>query len=65
LLKIYRKSHGGQKNIRFFDPYNHLIEIREPLDVFINNLYKNGLTSKQISEKSGVPIETVIALIKK
>jgi catechol 2,3-dioxygenase-like lactoylglutathione lyase family enzyme len=53
----------GQRTIRFFDPDNHLVEIGEPMDVFINNMHKNGLTPAQISAKSGIPIEKVVGLI--
>lgn len=53
----------GQKTIRLFDPDNHLIEIGEPLDVFVNNMHNSGLTPAQISIKSGIPIETVDGLI--
>ncbi|RKX68718.1 hypothetical protein DRP43_05215, partial [candidate division TA06 bacterium] len=28
----------GQRTIRFFDPDNHLIEIGEPLPIFIKNM---------------------------
>ena len=54
----------GQRTIRFFDPNKHLIEIGEPLEIFVNNMNAKGLSSKQIAEKSGIPIETVISLIK-
>jgi len=53
----------GQRTIRFFDPDNHLIEIGEPLDVFVNNMHKNGLTPAQISAKSGIPLQKVVGLI--
>jgi len=55
----------GQRTIRFFDPDDHLIEIGEPLEVFVNHMNRNGMTAKQISEKSGIPIETVKSLIRK
>jgi len=67
-IKFLHKIHEepwGQRTIRFFDPDNHLIEIGEPLEIFVNNMSKKGLTPSQISEKSGIPIETVIALIQK
>ena len=54
----------GQKTIRFFDPDKHLIEIGENLETFVKNMKKDGLTSGQIVEKSGIPIETVIELLK-
>ena len=53
----------GQRTFRFFDPDNHLIEIGEPLDVFVNNLHNRGLTPARISAKSGIPIEKVVGLI--
>jgi catechol 2,3-dioxygenase-like lactoylglutathione lyase family enzyme len=63
LHKIHEEP-WGQKTIRFFDPDNHLIEIGEPLEVFVNNMSREGLSVKEISEKSGIPIDTVINLIK-
>ena len=67
-VKFLHKIHEepwGQRTIRFFDPDNHLIEIGEPLEIFVNNMSKNGLTITQISEKSGIPIDTLRVLIKK
>ena len=49
----------GQRTIRFFDHDRHLIEVGEPLETFVNNMSKKGLSVKQIAEKSGIPIETV------
>ncbi len=49
----------GQKTIRFFDPDKHLVEIGQSLETFVKNMNRNGLSAKQISEKSGIPIETV------
>lgn len=62
-LHILHKEPWGQRTIRFFDPDNHLIEIGEPMDVFVNNMHKTGLTPAQISVKSGIPIETIVGLI--
>ena len=53
----------GQRTLRFFDPDNHLIEIGEPLEVFVMNMSKQGLSPEQISIKSGIPIETVNNLL--
>jgi len=53
----------GQQTFRFFDPDNHLIEIGEPLEVFVNIMHNRGLTPAQISAKSGIPIEKVVGLI--
>ncbi len=54
----------GQRTIRFFDPDKHLLEIGEPLPIFIKNMFKRGLSAKQITEKSGVPIATVESFLK-
>lgn len=53
----------GQRTLRFYDPDKHLIEIGEPLEVFVANLSKKGLNEAQISEKTGIPIDTVIKLL--
>ena len=53
----------GQRNFRFFDPDKHLIEIAEPLHVFVNNMHNKGLSIEEISEKSGIQIKTVTEII--
>lgn len=62
-LHTLQEEPWGQKTIRFFDPDDHLLEIGEPLDVFVNALSKDGLTPAQISKKSGIPLEKVVGLI--
>ena len=53
----------GQRTMRFFDPDGHLVEIGDPLDVFVKNMAARGMTKKQIAEKSGIPEETVDNLL--
>ena len=53
----------GQKTFRFFDPDHHLIEIGEPLEIFINRMYTEGMTLEQITEKTGVPLNKVKVLV--
>lgn len=62
-LHTLHEESWGQRTIRFFDPDHHLIEIGEPMDIFVNNMHKSGLTPTQISVKSGIPIEKVVGLI--
>lgn len=65
-LNFFQEIHEepwGQQTMRFFDPDSHLIEIGEPLEVFIRRMHVNGLSEKQVSDKSGVPIETVKRLL--
>ncbi len=49
----------GQRTIRLFDCDKHLVEIGEPMETFVKNMNEKGLSSNQITEKSGIPIETV------
>ncbi len=63
LLHPIHTEPWGQRTLRFFDPDNHLIEIGEPLEVFVMNMSKQGLSPEQISNKSGIPIETVKNLL--
>ena len=58
-LHEVHKEAWGQRTIRFFDPDGHLIEIGEPLEVFVRNLRRSGLSPQAITEKSGVALETV------
>ncbi len=63
LLHPIQTEPWGQRTIRFFDPDSHLIEIGEPLEVFVMNMSKQGLSPEQISTQSGIPIETVKNLL--
>lgn len=63
LLHPIHTEPWGQRTIRFFDPDSHLIEIGEPLEVFVMNMSKQGLSPEQISTQSGIPIETVNNLL--
>lgn len=59
-----KEEFWGQKTFRFFDLDNNLIEIGESLDTFITRMYNDGLTREQVSEKTGVPIETINNILK-
>lgn len=49
----------GQRTIRFYDPDMHIIEIGEPIECFVGNLRKKGLTEVQVSAKTGIPVEVI------
>lgn len=53
----------GQRTVRFFDPDGHLIEVGEPMPVFVKNLAKRGLSETDIHEKTGMPLDTVKKLL--
>jgi catechol 2,3-dioxygenase-like lactoylglutathione lyase family enzyme len=54
----------GQRTLRFFDPDNHLIEVGEPLEVFVKNMFESGLNTEQISLKSGISEEAINKILK-
>lgn len=67
-IKLLHKIHEepwGQRTFRFFDPDDHLIEIGESLEVFVSNMSRRGMSVKQISDQSGIPIDTLVTLIQK
>jgi catechol 2,3-dioxygenase-like lactoylglutathione lyase family enzyme len=67
-VKFFQTLHEepwGQRTFRFFDPDKHLIEIGEPLPVFVRNMSAKGFSPEQIAAKSGIPPETVRTLIEK
>lgn len=49
----------GQRTIRIFDPDGNLIELGESIPCFCRRLYHEGMTVRQVSEKTGVAIEQV------
>ncbi len=55
----------GQRTMRFFDPDKHLIEIGEPLDIFIGRMLKSGMCVKDVHLQSSVPEEKIRKIQKK
>jgi catechol 2,3-dioxygenase-like lactoylglutathione lyase family enzyme len=58
-----REENWGQRTLRFFDPDGHLIEIGEPLEVFILNMKRKGLEPEEISSKTGMDVGSVTRLL--
>jgi len=54
----------GQRTIRFFDPDGHLLEVGEPLHIFVRNMYNKGMSLEDIVEKSGISVEHVKEFLK-
>lgn len=55
----------GQKTIRFFDPDNNLVEVGEPMPVFVQNMANAGKSAEAISEQSGIALEVVKNILEK
>jgi catechol 2,3-dioxygenase-like lactoylglutathione lyase family enzyme len=47
---VHEESHG-QRTIRFYDPDNNIIELGEPLEVFIKRDADSGMTLKELAKK--------------
>lgn len=54
LLHDLTEEPWGQLTIRFFDPDHHLIEMGEPVPVFIKRMLNHGMTIDQVVQKTGV-----------
>lgn len=59
LIHDVTEENWGQLTIRFFDPENNMVEIGESMPCFVKRMYKNGLTGKEISEKTSLPLDKV------
>lgn len=49
----------GQRNIRFYDPDGFIIEVGEPIPVFVKRMREEGLSLEEVIEKSQMPAEEV------
>ena len=49
----------GQKGFRALDPDNHILEFSESMEDVVLRLAQEGMTKKQICEKSMMPIEFI------
>ena len=58
-----REQPWGQLVFRFFDYDVYIIEIGESTYCFINRMYKEGLESEKIAEKTGIPLDQIKKII--
>ena len=54
----------GQRVMRFYDPDGHIIEIGEPMETVVWRFFKQGLSIREICERSSMPAEFVERVIK-
>lgn len=47
----------GQRVLRLFDPDKHIVEIGEDMGIMMRRLCDEGLSKKEISEKTGLTLE--------
>ncbi|MFA8300693.1 MAG: VOC family protein [Hyphomicrobiales bacterium] len=55
----------GQYTMRFFDPDGHLIEVGEPIDVYIQRMHNEGQSCEDISRQTGMEVEGIKNILKK
>lgn len=63
-LHEIREESWGQRTIRFFDPDGHLIEVGEPLEIFVMRLYRELGSVEAVSRKCSVPEERIGLIIR-
>lgn len=49
----------GQRVLRIYDPDKHIVEIGEDMGIMVRRLYNEGLSKKNISEKTGLTLEMI------
>jgi predicted enzyme related to lactoylglutathione lyase len=59
-----REEPWGQRNLRFYDPDKYIIEIAEPMEEVVLRLSKAGKTEEEISNRTQMPLEAVIKILK-
>lgn len=49
----------GQRDIRIYDPDNHIVEIAEDMGVVIKRFLNQGMTPEEVSKRTMYPLEIV------
>jgi len=49
----------GQRGFRLRDPDGHIVEIGEPLATLFTRLLDEGMTTEEVAQRVGVPVEMV------
>jgi catechol 2,3-dioxygenase-like lactoylglutathione lyase family enzyme len=60
-----REQPWKQRNFRFYDYDNHVLEIAETMDTVFRRLIGEGSSAEEISKLTGVPQEQVLVEIEK
>lgn len=58
-LHEMREQPWAQRVIRLYDPDGHILEIGELMEVVILRLYRQGLSTDQVCDKTGMPREYI------
>ncbi|WP_040196543.1 VOC family protein [Candidatus Soleaferrea massiliensis] len=49
----------GQRDIRVYDPDKHIVEIAEDMHTVIKRFFRQGMTDKEVAERTMLPLEVV------
>jgi catechol 2,3-dioxygenase-like lactoylglutathione lyase family enzyme len=59
LVHPLREQPWGQLVFRIYDPDDHIVEIGEPIPVFVSRFLSQGMSVKEVAERTSVPVEAV------
>ena len=54
-----REQPWGQRVVRVYDPDGHIVEVGEPIPVFVARFLSQGMSVEQVAERTSVPVEVV------
>jgi hypothetical protein len=54
-----REQPWGQRVVRVYDPDGHIVEVGEPIPVFVARFLGQGMSMEQAAERTSVPVEVV------
>ena len=54
-----REQPWGQRVVRIYDPDGHIVEVGEPIPVFVVRFLEQGMSVEQAAARTSVPVEVV------
>ena len=64
LVHPLREQPWGQRVVRFYDLDKHIVEVGEPIPVFVSRFLAQGMSVEEASERTSVPLEVVQKIAK-
>jgi catechol 2,3-dioxygenase-like lactoylglutathione lyase family enzyme len=58
-----REQPWGQRVVRVYDPDGHIVEVGEPIPVFVARFLGQGMSVEQVAERTSVPVEAVRQIV--
>ena len=59
LVHPLREQPWGQLVFRIYDPDGHIVEVGEPIPVFVSRFLAQGMSVEEVAERTSVPKEAV------